>query len=542
MLYFSSFHAIIKNIMKRSLEQYIKEISGLEVSLSHPEHATHGDLSSPVAMRLAKERRVPPMVIARELADKIRRDDKDRRFSRIEEATPGFLNFWVADSCKQEELLTILKAKGAYGRNFLSKDKRKKIQIEYISANPTGPLTIANGRGGFLGHVLSNVLEAAGHKVEREYYVNDTGNQVLTLGKSILAALGLMPEEEKFYKGEYVKIWARKNKSKVKRLARSPLVLGQLAARDFFAATRRAIEKKAKIKFDRYTSEEKNIHGRKYPEKALKIFKNTGKAFEKDGAIWLKTTDFGDDKDRVLVTRDNFPTYFLADAGHYLETKERGFERKINILGPDHYGYVARIQAAAELVGFGDSQIIVTQAVRLLRDGVEAKMSKRKGEFITFEEMVDEVGADAARFFFLLITPTTHMDFDLSLAKEHSMKNPVYYTQYAYVRANSILKKAGKAKKVEDFEKLMLPQEVELISELLKFSDILADTAEDYEVSRLPRYATELARAFHNFYEHARIIGVNKEVASARLALVRTSVIIFENLFDIMEIAKPKKM
>jgi arginyl-tRNA synthetase len=412
--------------------------------------------------------------------------------------------------------------------------------VEFVSANPTGPLTLANGRGGFLGDVLANVLEAAGAAVEREFYVNDTGNQIFTLGKSLLAAGGFVPDEENLYKGEYVSEWAVKHKKDVERMRNNPMKLGERAAKDFLKLIQRALEKEAHIKFDRYTSE-KSIHAKGYAKKALAVFKKKKATYESEGAVWLKTTAHGDDKDRVLITRGGFPTYFLADAGHYLETKSRGFKAKINILGPDHYGYVARIQAAAKLVGLPKSEVIVTQAVRLIRGGEEVKMSKRKGNFVTFEEVVEEVGADAARFFFLSVAPESHMDFNLDIAKERSAKNPVYYAQYAYVRAKSVVAKAKISGK-PDLSLLSTPADAALLFTLSRFPEVLADAANDYAVHRITKYASELARAFHNFYEKEHVLGEAPALAAARLALVKGSVIVFENLFKVLGISAPAKM
>jgi arginyl-tRNA synthetase len=530
--------------MKSELEKYIKGLTGEDLELNYPERENFGHLSSSSAFKLATKEDTP-LSFANRLKLKIDQKDKGKFFERVESIPPGFVNFWLKDAVLIGELKKLLKEKDKYGKPTLRQAQGKKIQVEFISANPTGPLTMANGRGGFLGDALSNILEWAGYDVEREYYVNDTGNQILTLGKSLLAAAGIIPDEEKFYKANYIASWAKKHKAIVKDGAESPLKLGQIAAKDFLSAIKNTVVKKAKIRFDRFTSEERDIHKRGYVAKALEIFKRASATYEKDGALWLKTTERGDDKDRVLMTRDGFLTYFLADAGHYLETKERKFERKINIIGPDHYGYVARIQAAAKLLGLKDSQIIVTQAVRVIQNGVEVKMSKRKGTFITFEEVVEEVGADAARFFFLMHTPTTHMDFDLELAKERSMKNPVYYAQYAYVRTLGILSKTKSLEKNTskvNFHLLHTEVDQKLIIELLKFPDIVKSVADDYEVSRLTRYLSGLARLFHNFYEKERIAGEKEEIALARRELVKATQVVLKMTLDLLGISTPKKM
>ena len=514
---------------------------GVVADLRVPDENQDAHYATSVAFKLAKELGKNPREAAEEVVMKLLKTAPPEFFDRIEVSGPGFINFWLSQKTLNAELQRIFKEGKRYGT---SKDLKDKIQLEFISANPTGPLTLANGRGGFLGDVLGNVLKSAGAKVEKEYYVNDTGNQVLTFGKSILAVKGLIKDEENFYKGSYVSDWAKKNSKTVLKLKDRPMELGERAAKDLLKKIKIDIGEKAKIKFDRYTSEKK-IHQLKLPNEMLKIFEKGGWTYEQEGALWLKTTAFGDDKDRVLITsKDKFPTYLLADAGHYLETKKRSFDTKINILGPDHYGYVKRIQAVAKILKFKKSEVLITQAIRLIKDGQEFKMSKRKGEFVTFEDLVNEVGMDAARFFFLMISPETHMDFDMGLAKERSNKNPVFYLQYAYVRANNILTKAKAlaAVKKPDMKLLNTEADVKLIRSLAQFPEVIADTASDYEVHRLTRYALSLAGDFHNFYEKERVLGEPKDIAAARYNLVKAIFIILNNLFGVLGITKPKKM
>jgi arginyl-tRNA synthetase len=512
---------------------------GTKIEVRVPDENQTAHYATNIAFRLAKEQSKNPRDVAEEIVLKLLKIASPEFFDRIEVAGPGFINFWLSQKTLNGELQKIIKENKKYGTSKILKDK---IQLEFISANPTGPLTLANGRGGFLGDVLGNVLRTAGAKVEKEYYVNDTGNQVLTLGKSILAARGTIKDEEEFYKGSYISDWAKKNSKITAKLKDRPMELGERAAKDFLKSIKNVIEKKSGIKFNRYTSEKK-IHQLKWPQKALKIMKSGGWVYEEEGAVWLKTTAFGDDKDRVLVTAEEAPTYFLADAGHYLETKKRGFDVKINILGPDHYGYVKRIQAVAKILKFKKSEVLITQAIRLMRNGQEFKISKRKGEFITFNDLVDEVGMDSTRFFFLMISPETHMDFDLNLAKERSNKNPVFYLQYACVRANNILKKAkALAGKSADLKLLNSEVDAKLIRSLARFPEVIADTANDYQVHRLTRYALGLAGDFHNFYEKERVLGEPKNIAAARYRLVKAASIVFGNLFNILGITELKKM
>lgn len=536
--------------IRDSIVFYLEKVvpKGVKIEVNVPEESQTAHYATNVAFRIAKDQGKNPREAAEEIVLGLLKTAPPEFFDHVEVAGPGFINFWLSQKTLNGELERILKENKKYGS---SKILKEKIQLEFISANPTGPLTLANGRGGFLGDVLGNVLRTAGAKVEKEYYVNDTGNQILTLGKSILAAQGIIKDEESFYKGAYVKEWAKKNKKTVAKMKDKPMELGERAAKDLLASIKKTIEKQSKIKFDRYTSEKK-IHQLRMPNKILEIFKKGGWTYEQDGAVWLKTTAFGDDKDRVLITsKDKLPTYLLADAGHYLETKKRGFGTKINILGPDHYGYVKRIQAVAKILKFKKSEVLITQAIRLIRDGQEFKMSKRKGEFVTFEDLISEVGMDAARFFFLMIAPETHMDFDMGLAKERSNKNPVFYLQYAYVRAKNILRKSkiqipnskqNPKSKFQNLELLNTEADVKLIRALAQFPEVVIDAASDYQVHRLTRYALELAKDFHNFYEKERVLGEPKDIAAARCQLVKATTVVFDNLFGILGITKPKKM
>src|SRR3989344_3180834 len=516
------------------------EPKDIDFSVSKPERAEFGDYSSNVAMTTGKKLDKNPRELAEDFKKKL---EKSKLFERIDVAGPGFLNFWISPKAVRKIFFDLARTKGLPKFNI---GKNKKIQVEYVSANPTGPLTLANGRGGFLGDILSNVLELSGFNVEREYYINDTGKQIITLGKSMLASAGLIPDEETFYKGGYIKDWVKKNKAKIKKLGKGPLKLGQEAAKDFLKSIKNALTSKAKIKFDRWTSEDKHIHKKNWIKKAQAFFEKKNLVYEREGAKWLKTTQFGDDKDRVLITSDGFTTYFLADAGHYLETLTRGYKKKINILGPDHYGYVARIQAVAEIIGMEDSEIIVTQTVRLMKGGEEFKMSKRKGTFVAFEELIDEIGLDASRWFFLGRSSDTHIDIDLEVAKKQSAENPVYYVQYAHARMSSILRKANPstglgARKQIKFSSDFNKDELKFIKKLLEVADVLEDTAKDYQVHRLTAYAYELAQAFSAFYRDVKVLDSGPD-EPRRLFIVKTAKNTLGSLLGLMGISAPERM
>lgn len=527
---------VIASCIKNSIDEQV------DVAVTVPEIQSFGHYATNVSFLLAKKRGVAPRVVAESIRDTLLQKHSDL-FQDIQVAGAGFLNFFIQPTCIQNELQKVLQLGKDFGRD--KKKKAGKIQIEYVSGNPTGPLTLANCRGGFLGDVISNIHEWGGYTVEREYYVNDSGNQVLTLGKSMIASLGFIPDEETFYKGEYVKEWADAHASFIKRNIDNPKKVGSEAAKYFLKKIQLVLQKKSGVRFDRFTSEEKDIHKKKYTEKVLALFREKGYVYEHEGAVWLKTTEFGDDKDRVLITSAGLPTYFLADAGHYFETVKRGFEKKILILGPDHYGYVSRIQAAAHMVGLSESEVLITQAIRLIKDGQEFKMSKRKGNFVTFEDLIEEVGVDAARFFFLMISASSHMDFDLGLAKERSQKNPVFYVQYALVRAKNILVKAkhiGNPKKAK-FHTLSTQEDVALILSLLEFPRVLHETIDDLHVHRVAKYVLDLARTFHDFYEKERVLGeTEKDIVNDRLALITATKIVFENAFRVLGISAPEKM
>ncbi len=506
-----------------------------------------------------------------------------------------FINFWLTHDAIVQGVAEATSSK------FKVQSSKLKINLEFISANPTGPLTMANGRGGFLGDALANVLEAAGNKVTREYYINDAGNQVRLLGESVLAALGKFEPGENHYQGGYVKELAKKLKNVVLRQAQElkrNLVqdinteeIGREAAAILLKEIKGSL-KNIGIEYDVWFSEYENLHKKGEIKKVLELLDRQGLIEKKDGATWLKAGDIADpryaegsgeasDKDRVLVKSAHSagsgqagqPTYFLADiAYHYDKLVKRKFDQAIDIWGADHHGYVARLKSGVKAIGADPSRltIILTQLVRLMENGQEIKMSKRTGNFITMDELVEEVGADAARFFFLMHAPETHMDFDLALAKEKSQKNPVYYAQYAYVRCLSILDKFKvlssklkvsdgqnlkkdsemrpklKAKslklKVSDGQNLKKDSEIKLMLDLVKLPDLVWQTAQDYQISRLVRYALEVAKSFNNFYEKERVIIDDKNLMNARLGLVAATREVLAKVLDLLGISKPEKM
>ena len=511
----------IKELIKKTIEGDVPDFS-VEVS----NDKIHGDYSTNVALILAKKLGKNPREVAEEIKSKI----KSNLFSKIETAGPGFINFFISEKYLQEQLKLILKEQEKFGD--LKIGKGEKINVEFVSSNPTGPLTLGNGRGGFGGDVLSNVLEKAGYDVVREYYINDTGAQIKKLGHSVIG------DSEAVYQGEYI------NELRKKVKGNNPEKVGKKAGKIILKKMIKPSVKKMGIRFDKWFSET-TLYKNKEVDKAIDKLVKKGFTYESEGALWFKSKDLGDDKDRVLVRADGIKTYFASDVA-YLENKfKRGFNKLIIFLGADHYGYIARLKAACSSLGFkkDDIDAIVLQLVRLFENGKEVRMSKRTGIYVTIDELIGEVGVDVARFFFLQRSLDTHFNFDMDLAKEKSDKNPVFKVQYAYARINSIFKKS-KVKKPKSGSLELLKEEAELslIKQMIKFPEIIGDTAKDYQLQRLPSYAVELSESFHKFYENCKVISDDKNLTDARLSLLLATKIVLENILRLMGISAPKEM
>lgn len=514
---------MLREDLRNLIEKTIAKLYGQKISvkLERPAEAVFGDYATNAAMILKKN----PAEIAAAL--------KSEAFERIE-VKNGFINFFLSADYLREQVAEILKNGEKYGNQKIGKGQR--VNVEFISANPTGPLTLGNGRGGFCGDVLANVLTEAGFGVRREYYINDRGEQVIKLGHSVVG------DAEAVYKGPYVEELRKKVK------IGSPEETGQAAAKIILEEMIRPTVKKMGIRFDVWFSE-KNLYQKKEIGKVLEYLKGKDLVYEKDGALWFKSVQFGDDKDRVLLKAGGEETYFLSDIA-YLENKfRRGFSKLIFFWGADHYGYVPRLRAAAEALGFSRDKIsiVVMQLVRLFEQGREVRMSKRTGIYLTIEELIDEVGQDVARFFFLQRSPDTHLNFDLDLAKEQSEKNPVYYVQYAHARICSILGKLGiKGSKVKvsarNLKLLNHQSELALIRQLIRLPEIVEDISEDYQVQRLPQYAVDLATIFHQFYRDCRVITEDKNLQSARISLVVATKVVLKKTLGLMGLSMPEKM
>ncbi|NQT75077.1 MAG: arginine--tRNA ligase [Candidatus Omnitrophica bacterium] len=518
------------------------------VYLEIPKEKRFGDFSTNVAMRLAREMKKPPMDIAASVAGKAKEAlASDDAVSDIKIEKPGFINFYLSNKAVIEALSKILREGSRFGRSSL--EKGKKVQIEFVSANPTGPLTVAHGRQAAVGDSLARILEFCGHRVTREYYINDEGVQMDILGRSVRARyLEAMGEKSEFpengYKGSYIHDIAQAVKGEAKQ--KGPLT------DEFFAeyASKRIMRmikqdlKDFGVAFDVWYSQKK-LSGSGKIKKALSVLKAGGFLYEKAGATWFRSTEFGDDKDRVVIKKDGVFTYLAPDIAYHKEKFEKGYERVINIWGPDHHGYVCRLRAACQAFGFAKDalSILIAQLVTLYRDKKPIKMSTREGEFITLRQVIDEVGRDAGRFFFMMRRTDSHLDFDLELAKARTMDNPVYYIQYAHARISSIISFSGNAAPaLKGLHVLDKPEEVNIIKTLMQYPKIVQGSAHNLEPYLLLAYLQDLARLFHSYYDSYRVVTDDSAVTKARIALIKAIKTVLSSGLTLLGVSAPEKM
>ncbi len=516
------------------------------VGMERPANPDHGDWASNVAMQLAPQARMAPIRIAEAIAAQL---PIGGPIGSVTVAPPGFLNLRLDRAWLAAQVGSILKAAESYGRGVATDPRR--FNVEFVSANPTGPLHVGNARGAFVGDVLSRVLEAAGHTVTREYYFNDFNAQVVNLGLSVLARRDGSPVPEDGYHGDYVNDLVSELPAGVAAAATADsehagMVVGKWASERVRAGIESSMERLG-VRFDVWKSEG-SLHDEGWVERGLAKLREAGHLYESDGATWFRSTAFGDDKDRVVLRSDGRPTYFASDIGYVTDKFERGFDELIYIWGADHHGTVARVRNAAEALGHDPDAVrmLLIAWVRFVRDGVEIPMSKRSGEFITLDEVLAEVGVDAARWFFSSRAYTTGIDFDLELAKKQSNENPVYYVQYAHARASSILRNAADGGLQPDAaraaERLEHPAEQALIRHLLDFPDAIATAAERRETHEVPRYAYELASTFSAFYRDCKVLTDDAELSAARLALVGATRSVLANALALLGISAPQSM
>ena len=524
-----------------------------EVEVERPANADHGDFAASLAMKLARPYRRAPLEIARILADAIvadiERDPAGSPIASVEVAPPGFLNLRLTEPVLEATVAVALTDPAAWGR--VPAVRPRSVNVEFVSANPTGPLTIGNARGAFIGDLLSRVLEAGGQTVTREYYFNDRGGQVPNLGATVIAIRRGEPIPDDGYHGDYVgqlerdlpaDVWAAANESG----ANANELVGHWAARQVRAGIEASLERLG-VHFDVWTTED-SLHAEGWVERAIERLRSGGHLFEQDGALWFRSTTFGDDKDRVIIRSDGRPTYFAADIGYVTEKFSRGFDHLIYIWGADHHGTVARNRNAAEAMGYDREavQMLLYSWVRFIRDGQEISMSKRAGEFISLDELLEEVGVDAARWFFASRAATTGIDFDIELAKKQSAENPVYYVQYAHARIASILRKAADVgiAPADDVDALLGgAPEAALARAVVRFPEVVEDAATSEETHGVTAYATMLATEFHAFYRDARVVDeAEPERSAGRLALVSAARITLANALGLLGISAPESM
>lgn len=524
-----------------------------EVLLEVPPQKEFGDFASNFAMKSARSLKMNPRLIAQAVIAHL-----DCPYvEKAEIAGPGFINFYLREDWLYAMLAAIIAAGENYGN--LENASKEKIQLEYVSANPTGPLHVGHGRGAAVGSALANLMKAAGYDVTREYYINDAGNQINNLAASVNARyLELLGREAEFPENGYhgydiietarriIRIYGDKflemeEKERLEQFRTIALKEKLAALKEDLAAFN--------CEFDVWFSEQ-SLHDADAIRKACDVLRERGYLYEKDGALWLKATEHGDDKDRVVIRDNGVPTYFAADIAYHRNKFERGFDRVINLWGADHHGYIARVKAAVGALGFDPEQleVLILQMVSLYRNGELVKMSKRTGQSVTLNELIEEVGTDAARFFFTMRSIDSQLDFDMTLATEKSNDNPVYYVQYAHARISSIMRQlaqAGIEAVAQDKLKLNLltePEEVLLIKKLGEYPDLIERSAKERAVHNVAHYVHELAGDFHSFYNQCRILGVDTDLQQARIALVKAVGHVIRHALGILGVSAPERM
>ncbi len=521
-----------------------------DIEVVRPEREEHGDFSTNLALKLAGSLRRPPRQIAETLVAELGAGPEDELLSKAEVAGAGFVNVWLAPAYVEAQVDEIRRLGTSYGRTSVAQPQR--INVEFVSANPTGPLTIGNARGAFVGDLLCRVLEAVGHRVEREYYFNDSGTQVQNLGLSIRAIrLGeAIPEDG--YHGSYVDDLAAALPDELwTQAAAQPAEAGWIIGRWASEQVRQGIEASLEslgVHFDVWKSEG-SLHREGWVERGIAQLRGSGDLYEQDGALWFRSTTYGDDKDRVVLRSNGEPTYFAADIGYLLEKFSRAYDELVYLWGADHHGTVARLKNAAQALGYDRNSVnvLLIAWVRFVRAGQEISMSKRAGEFITLDELLAEVGVDAARWYFASRSPSTAIDFDIELARRQSNDNPVYYVQYAHARISSMLRKArdeGLAS-ADSLRGTLGNDDLShgLAKELLRLPEIVVDAAHARETQAITTFATNLATRFHAYYRDRRVLDpADPETSAARLGLVDATRATLAAALGLLGISAPESM
>ena len=527
--------------------------AGTEFVLERPRDAGHGDLATNLAMVVAKRERANPRTVAARVLEEL--NLPDALVAKTEIAGPGFINFWLAPDQLAQAHAAILRAGPDWGRSDIAAGL--KVNVEFVSANPTGPLHVGHGRGAALGDAIASLLEWTGHAVTREFYINDAGVQIDRLAQSLWARVqevagraAAIPEGG--YHGEYLK----ENAQAV--LAREGAAFADLPPEEGVRRCRAlALEIQREeqdadlrtfgVHFDVFSSEQA-VYDRGEVQEALDTLAERGFTYESDGALWLRTTDFGDDKDRVLRKQDGSLTYLVPDIAYHLDKHARGFDRVIDVWGADHHGYIPRMRAVLLALGYPPEffDVALVQLVKVVRGGEEVKMSKRSGEFVTLRDLFEEVGVDAARYFFLMRRGDSQMVFDVDLAKKQTDENPVFYVQMAHARLSGIFRTAGiEPDSVDgplDLADLPAAEDTELLKKLAAFPEAVTRAAREREPHRITTYLDELAGVIHGWYHHTRTVGEPAGIERARLLLARAARIVLANGLAVLGITAPDRM
>lgn len=527
-----------------------------DMDIEVPKHEGQGDFSTNFAMMSAKLQKMAPRAIAQALVNAM---PDDSSIEKIEVAGPGFINFFLSNAAWHPVVNEVLAKDGQYGASDMGQGE--KVQVEFVSANPTGPLHVGHGRGAAVGDAVGNILAYAGFDVQKEYYINDSGRQIRTLGTSVWLRLLEMKGRqidfpEDCYQGDYIKDLAQEvaaaqgegfeETSEDEGIA----VCARFAANDILSGIKEDLEAFG-VFFDNWFSEQ-SLYDEGRVQAAIEAFKASGQIYEKDGALWFRTEDFGDEKDRVVVRNNGLTTYFASDIAYHKEKYERGFSRVIDVWGADHHGYIKRIDAAVQATGNKSEQfdVILVQLVNLLRGGEPVQMSTRAGEFVTLKDIVDEVGTDAARFMFLSRSYDSGLDFDLELAKQKSADNPVYYVQYVHARISGILGKAKEQGLLEEtdftsgvsLELLAEDEELRLIKALAGFQEQVEKSAATLHPHVIFTYLMSLAQLFHAYYNRHKVITEDRALSGARLSLVLAVKKVIRNGLGLLGVSAPERM
>jgi arginyl-tRNA synthetase len=538
---------IVRSGVKKAFPECGEDILS-EAYLDIPKEKKFGDFSANIAMRLSRILKKAPFDMAVSILDEIKKSqDHSALIKNIRIEKPGFINFYLSDSAIICALKEILSDEKHFGLS--SEGKGKKIQIEFVSANPTGPLTVAHGRQAAIGDSLARIFEYCGYKADREYYINDEGVQMGILARSVKARfMELSGVSSDFptdgYKGGYIYDIAReiKGESSYDNMPDDRVFMDHAYDRIMSSIKKDLAD--FGVTFNVWFSQKKLSESGKIT-KALDILREKGFLYEKDGATWLRSTDFGDDKDRVVIKNDGSYTYLAPDIAYHKEKFEKQYDVIINIWGPDHHGYVNRIKAACQALGFDKNRlyILISQLVTLYRDRKPVRMSTREGEFVTLRQVIDEVGKDAGRFFFIMRKTDSHLDFDLELAKAKTMDNPVYYIQYAHARISSAINFSGNVKPdMRNLDILDKEEEMDIIKMLINYPSTIKSCIKNLEPFILLAYLQDLAKAFHSYYDSCRFVTEDKKVTGARIALIHAVRSVFSSGLTLLGVSAPEKM